>query len=87
LGKLITVNPPIDLTKEEEKHLDYIRNVLGKGHIRNYVVRQLHICPKCGSHGWQGGSNVSGLKCSHCGYDVTLAEWANLDHQEYWEEI
>jgi len=75
------------LTKEEQEHLEHIRNILGKGHIRNYVVRQLHICPKCGNHGFEGGTDVAGLKCSHCGLTITLEEWINLDHQEYWEEM
>ena len=87
MGKLITAEPPIDLTKEEQEHLEYIRNVLGKGHIQNYVVRQLHICPKCGNHGFQGETDVAGLKCLTCGLTMTLEEWINLYHQEYWEEM
>lgn len=88
LGKLITMNPPVELTKEEQERLEYIRTVVGKGYVRNYVVKQLHLCAKCGTHTWEGRTDARyWLRCSNCHYEITPEEWKKLDLQEYWEEI
>lgn len=83
MGKLIETEPPIELTKDEKEHLYDIRNILGKGYIRGYCVKLLHVCPSC--HQARGWQNLT--ICSGCGHKITPDEYRNLDRVEHWEKI
>ena len=77
---------PADLTEEELQKLEIIKTVSGKGWIRNFSVKTIAICPNCGeAKGWTGDSEIPGLTCSNCGYNLPWSEWTHLKTKLLWE--
>ena len=73
---------PIELTREEALRLKEIKEHYGKGYIRDYCIKMVHICPNCKeASSWRGDPPFS---CSNCGTRVTPEEWTKLPTEERW---
>ena len=86
------VRPFDDFTEEELDHLKWIREIGGKGYIRDYCVKMVHVCSNCGqTKGVQGSiceDYVSPLSCINCGHKFSsMREWTELRTVERWMKI
>jgi len=81
--KLITSEPPIELTEKEKDKLEMMRKEMVKGYVGDYNIKYLHVCPKCRqAKGWRNF-----VECLNCGYKIGSKEYQNLDRLENWEEL
>ena len=85
--QFIPIFKKLGVTDEEMKELNDIREFAGKGYIRDYVIKLIHICPKCDEgHSWKGKTGETGLT-HKCGHRVTWEEFFKLKRRELWMEI
>lgn len=80
----MTWRPIHDLTIEEHEHLEWIRTIGGKGYIRDYCIKMVHVCPSCNeARGWNNFT-----ECSGCGFKLPDYEaYKTLQLRERWEHI